>query len=66
MGEKSFQVSYSAFERIGAGALVYVAGDVWPLLELLVALAGLEGAVLLEGLSGGGRCFRGFGVLALL
>ena len=54
MGKESFQVSYPALERIGAGTLVDVAGDVWSLLKLLVALAGLEGVVFLERLSGRG------------
>jgi hypothetical protein len=66
MRKESLQVSYPTFERIGAGALVYVARNVRSLLWLGMALAGLESAVLFERLGGSRRCFGRFGMLALL
>jgi hypothetical protein len=47
---EALQVSYPALERIRAAAVLVIVREVEsPVLRLLVVLAGLEGAVLLEG-----------------
>jgi hypothetical protein len=50
MCEKALQIAYPALERIGAAAIVIIVRKVRSpvVLRSLVALAGLEGAVLFE------------------
>jgi hypothetical protein len=63
---EALQVSYPALERIDAAAVLVIVGKVGALAVRGLALAGLEGAVLLEGF--GRRCgISGrFGVFAFL
>jgi hypothetical protein len=68
MCEEALQVSYPALERIGAAAVLVIVGEVRALvvLGLLVVLAWLEGAVLLERFGRGGGILGVFDVFALL
>jgi hypothetical protein len=55
MRKESLQVSYPALKRIGTAAILVIVREIWSpvVLRLLVVLARLEGAVLLEGLGCG-------------